>query len=123
MGYDNPNATITREHCLGLITGVASAQMAKFRMFQKQKLLEVVATVQTAGTNTVAGFDIYVGTTSVGAVTVGTNAAGVSVSSGAINAEVADDTAIELRGKATSATMVLGVTMATKAYHDAAAVP
>jgi len=120
--YDHPNATVLREVALGNLTGVASGQMGKFRMFQKQKLKKVHACVQVAGTATAAGVDIYVGTTSVGAITFGTNTAGTELSSGAIDATVSDNESIRLMGLAGSATLVGSFTMLTQVLPDAVSV-
>lgn len=62
---------------------------------------------------------MYVGTTSVGSLTLGTNTAGTLVNSGTLNAEVPANSVIELRGKANSATMVFAATLEMQVAHDA----
>lgn len=121
MAYDDPSATITREIHTGTLTGVASAAITKYKLFQKATLKKVHTTIDTAGTNAAAGFDIYVGTTSVGAVTLGTNTAGTEVASSTLNAAVPAGGVIELRGKANSATMKFTASLEYDVAHDAEA--
>ena len=83
--------------------------MKKFHCYAARKLKAVHGQVVTAGTHDAAGIDIYVGTTSVGAITVGTNTAGSLLTSGAINIDVPQNGLIELKGKANSATMVVSL--------------
>lgn len=109
--YDHPNYTTRREIQATNIAGAASASVAKFLQFQATVLKKVHVLVQTAGTNASAGFDIYVGTSSVGAVTIGTSTAGSVLHSGAINASVPQNGVIELKGKADSATAVIAVSI------------
>ena len=105
MAYDSANAEVRREIQTAAITGAASASMAKFHMFQATMLKAVHALVVTAGTNTAAGIDIYVGTSSVGSITFGTDTAGTVEHSGLIDADVPANGLIEFKGKATSSTM------------------
>lgn len=119
MGYADVNPNVTHEARVNNVTGIASTQIARVLFFQKAKLLGVKSLVITAGTNAAAGVDIYVGTTSVGAITHGTDTAGTVETSGAINAEIPAGSYVELRGKATSATMVNSYTIVTQVRHDA----
>lgn len=119
MSYDNANAEVRRELCQAGIAGAASAAMAKFLIFQKSKLKKVHALVTTAGTNAAAGFDVYVGTTSVGAVVFGTEVAGTVVRSALLDAAVPASSLIELRGLANSATAVVSVVLEYEVEHDA----
>lgn len=116
--YDDPNATIRREINLPSQTGVASALITKIKVFQAARLKKVHSQVVVAGTNAVAGYDIYVGTTSVGAVTHGTNTAGTDADSGTLNASVPAGSVIELRGKATSATLAFAPCLELEVLHD-----
>lgn len=120
MAYDSPNFEVRREIAQAGIAGVASGAMAKFLVFQKTKLKKVHALITTAGTNAAAGFDIYVGTSSVGAITIGTDTAGVTKSSALLNASVPAMGVIELRGKADSATAVVSVVIEHEVEPDAA---
>lgn len=117
--YDHPNCTVRRERNMDNRTGVASATFAKTLFYQKAVLKAVHSVVVTAGTNTAAGYDIYVGTTSVGAVTTGTDAAGTVHTSGALNSAIAANTIVDLRGKANSATMVNSFVLEYEVEPDA----
>lgn len=105
MPYDSPDyaiQTINPNH----ITGVASASMQKFHFYRASILRRVSAMVVTAGTNTDAAVDVYVGTTSVASLAFGTNTAGSLLDSGAINVDIPANGYVELKGKADSATLV-----------------
>lgn len=120
MRYDSPNAAIVplTENNL---TGIAGATFSKFHLYAKSKLRRVSALVVTAGTNAAAGIDIYVGTTSIGAITVGTNTAGVVADSGELDITItpgSNSGMIDLRGKANSATMVVSVCCQVQALPD-----
>lgn len=88
MGYADPNFTVRREVDRITVAG-ATTEGAKFRSFQALKLKKVHATVITAGTHAGHGYNVFQGTTSVGAIALGTSAAGVSASSAALNLNVA----------------------------------
>lgn len=119
MAYDEANAQVRRELHTGNITGAASASMNKFMFFQAATLKKVHGLVATAGTNASAGIDIYVGTTSVGAVTFGTNTAGYTVSSSALDSSVPASGLVEIKGKANSATMVVSLSLEYEVLDDA----
>jgi len=90
MSYDDPNPVVRREEMSDQEAGgAATTEYSKFHHFQKYKLKAAHAVVTTAGTTTAHGFDVYVGTTSVGSITLGTSAAGVGASSGALDQAVA----------------------------------
>lgn len=116
--YDSGDRAM-RELTENNITGIAGATFTKFHNYAKSRLKRVSALVVTAGTNATAGVDIYVGTTSVGALTVGTNTAGSVADSGALDVEVPAQGMIDLRGKANSATMVLSFAVALQPAADA----
>lgn len=118
-GYNDANANVRREVNAPNIAGAASASMAKFLMFQKTRLKAVHALIVTAGTNDAAGVDIYVGTSSVGALTFGTNTAGTLLHAASINAAVPQNGTIEIKGKATSATMVGSFVLEHEVEFDA----
>ena len=118
MGYADANYNVKLENHVNNLTGIASTSMVKVQAFQKSKLLGIKSLVVTAGTNASAGVDIYVGTTSVGAITHGTSTAGTVQTSGALNVDVPIDTVIELKGKANSATMVNSYVIIRQIYHD-----
>lgn len=106
MSYDSPEAQVRFEKAINNLTGIASTTMQKVLFFQKAKLKKVHALTITAGTNDAAGVDIYVGTTSVSAITFGTDTAGTTKSSAAIDVAIPALSYVELKGKATSSTMV-----------------
>lgn len=118
MGYADVNPNVLHETRVNNVTGIASTQMARILFYQKARLRAAKSLVITAGTNASAGVDIYVGTTSVGAITHGTDAAGTVESSGTINAEIPAGSYVEIRGKANSATMVNSYTLVYDVRHD-----
>lgn len=86
MAYDSPEFLIDREYSAAAAAG-ATTEYAKFRAFAASTLEKVAAVVVTAGTNTGHGYDVYVGTASVGTIALGTKTAGQSVTA-TVNAAV-----------------------------------
>ncbi|HIJ84226.1 MAG: hypothetical protein HW380_207 [Magnetococcales bacterium] len=86
MSYSDPDFQVRREHCAGEAGGAATTEYSRFASFQKARLKKVHAVVTTAGTTTDHGLDVYSGTSSIGSITLGTGAAGVSASSATLNA-------------------------------------
>lgn len=121
MSYDSANSTVRQELRPGHLTGVASASMQKFHFFQAAILKKVHATVVTAGTNAAAAVDIYNGTASVGTIVFGTNTAGTVLHSGALDASVAANSYVELKGIANSATLVGAFSIEYQTAADAVA--
>jgi len=119
VAYDHPNCIVRREDKINNVTGVASATFQKIMFYQKAKLKAVHSLVITAGTNAAAGVDVYVGTTSVGALVHGTDTAGATNTSGVIDAEIPANSFVDLRGKATSATMVNSYVLEYEVLPDA----
>ncbi len=119
MAYDNAAHNIRREINVPNVTGIASTTVRKVLMFQKSRIKKVHGMVVTAGTNDVAGFDILNGTTSVGAITFGTATAGSTFSSGAIDSTVEALGHLDIKGKATSATLVASLVIEHEVLHDA----
>ena len=121
MRYDSGDAAViplTENN----LTGIAGATFSKFHLYAKSKLRRVSALVITAGTNAAAGIDIFVGTTSVGSITVGTNTAGVVVDSGSLDVLLTPGSntgQIDMRGKANSATMAVSLCCQVQAVPDA----
>lgn len=99
MSYDGPNSTVRREAAFITVAG-ATTEGAKFRQFQAFKLKAVHAAVITAGTATTMGFDVYRGTTSVGAIAISTATAGSNFNSAALNLEVASMQQISVKSLA-----------------------
>lgn len=119
VGYDASNYTVRRELHTGHITGAASASMQKFLFFQAAQLKKVHALVVTAGTNTAAAVDVYVGTASVGSLAFGTNTAGVVLHTAALNTTIPANGYVELKGAATSATLVGAFSLEYEVEPDA----
>jgi hypothetical protein len=119
MSYDSANASVRRELTQAGIAGAASATMRKFAFFQKTKLKKVHLLVETAGTNVAAGVDILVGTNSVGAIVIGTDAANTFLSSAALDVDVPAGSFVELKGKANSATAVVCAVLEHEVAADA----
>lgn len=84
MAYDAPNYAVRREHCCPPTTAGATTKGSKFAQFQAFRLKRAHARVMTAGTNAGHGYDIYVGTTSVGTISLGTSGTNVTASSGTL---------------------------------------
>lgn len=78
VGYDAPDRTIEREKHIEA-GGAATTAYGKFRSFFASKLVRAKAWVTTQGTAVGHGFDVYVGTTSVGTLALGTGAAETAV--------------------------------------------
>ncbi len=85
MSYTDPDYLVRREHCAGEAGGAATTEYARFATFQKSRLKKVHAVVTTAGTSTDHGFAIYSGTSSIGAITLGSGTTGASASSVTLN--------------------------------------
>ena len=117
--YDHPKCVTRREIHLQNITGIASTMFQRVLFFQKTRIKAVHSLVVTAGTNDAAGVDLLNGTTSVGAITHGTDTAGSINTSGAVNSDIAANGYLELKGKATSATMVNSYTIECEVLQDA----
>lgn len=106
MSYDDANSVIRRECFAGEAGGAATTEYTKFRVFQAAKLKKVHATVTVAGTNAGHGLGVYHGTTSIGSITLGTSAAGVSATSATLNEalaaydQVSVKTLVDATGKA-----------------------
>lgn len=117
MSYDSPNPNVRREYFATTVAG-ATTEGAKFRSFQKFILKKAHAAVVTAGTATAHGYDVYSGTTSIGTIALSTSAAGVTASSGALNAEVASLAQISVKSLA-DATGVAHILYEYEVRHDA----
>lgn len=78
MAYDNPNALLKRER-IHLTTAGNATVTGKFVSFATLKLQRMKANVVTAGTSSGAGnkVDLYVGTSSVATVALGSSTADV----------------------------------------------
>lgn len=117
--YDHPNCVVRREVHANNLTGIASTMFQRILFFQKTRIKAVHSLVITAGTNAAAGVDLLNGTTSVGAIVHGTDAAGSINTSGAVDSDIAANGYLELKGKATSATMVNSYSIECEVLQDA----
>ena len=76
------NARFCVDHVLGLgrvtptVNGAANEEIARFKGFTAMKVTEARATVLVAGKADTSGYKILKGTSSIGQITLGTNAAG-----------------------------------------------
>lgn len=105
MAYDSPNAEVRREINTPAVTGVASTSVQKFTFFQKTRIKKVHALINVIGTNVAAGFDILNGTDSIGEIVCGTDAAGTLKSSALLNSDILPGGLLDIKGKASSATL------------------
>ena len=104
MSYDSPDRVIEREHFVEA-GGAATTVYGKNRSFADRLLKRVRAIVNVAGTAAGHGFDIYIGTASVGTIALGTAAPGESVTTtvnqaAAAGAQVSVKSLADAAGKA-----------------------
>lgn len=85
MAYDSPDYIIRREYTATPASAGATTESNKFRSFQAIRLKKVHAAVITAGTATTHGYNVFHGTTSIGAIALSTSTAGSVASSGLFN--------------------------------------
>lgn len=119
MAYDDANTGVARESRVNNLAGVASTSLVQLHYFQKTRIKQIRGRVVVAGTNAAAGFDIFNGTTSVGAITFGTSTAGSIGTSGALNADIVADGLLEIKGKANSATLVASLSIEERVLPEA----
>jgi hypothetical protein len=104
MRYDHPTYTVRQVAPIKLPATAASTTVSKFVAFTDIKVKSINAMVQIAGTTGSAGYDILNGTTSVGAITVGTTAAATMLSAVTTDITLASGGYIDFKTKAASAT-------------------
>lgn len=75
---DHPNYVVRREWFAGEAGGAGTTDYGAWYPLQKAKLEAVHFVVTTAGTAGAHGFDVYIGTDSVGTVSLRTSAAGAT---------------------------------------------
>ena len=115
--YDHPNAIVRRETSIHTTAG-ATTESAKWASFQKMKLKKVHAVVGVAGTNAGHGYNVFVGTTSVGAISLGTAAAQANASSGALDVAVTALQQVSVKSLV-DATGVASIVYEYEVDHDA----
>jgi hypothetical protein len=118
--YDHPNHTVRNENSFLTVAG-NGAVGARFAQYQKFRLKGAHAVVVTAGTAAGHALTIKNGTTSVGVLTLGTTAAGGTVSA-TINSDVPSLTVVSATN-GTDATGVALVVYETQTDHDADQTP
>lgn len=99
VGYDSADLGIEREFFTAAAGGAATTVYGKFRSLSAAKLLRVKAVVAVAGTAAGHGFDVYIGTASVGTIALGTSAADVT-GTATINADVASGALVSVKSLA-----------------------
>lgn len=85
--YDHPSYLTRQQVHLGLTTAGASGTSLITNYTNQMRLRNVVATVAVAGTSGTTGhkLDVFVGTSSVGTITLGTSAVQATGTSGDLN--------------------------------------
>jgi hypothetical protein len=96
MAYDDANANVRREHCVGEVGGAATTVYGKFHHFQKMKLNAVHFRITGTATDTDHKVDVYIGTTSVASAALARQAIGVT-SSVTIGSNVTALQAVEVK--------------------------
>ncbi len=105
MSYDHPTYVTRQAAALGLPATAASTAVNKFVAFTDMKIKSIQGAVNIAGTATAAGYDIYNGTSSVGAFTAGTSAAGSVLTAISSDITLASGGFLDVKTKADSATL------------------
>lgn len=105
MAYDHPTYTVRHVAPLALPATAASTSAGKFVALVAMKVKSVNVGVNIAGTNAAAGYDILNGTTSVGAITCGTDAAGTIETAVTTDITLAAGGYLDIKTKANSATL------------------
>lgn len=105
LRYDHPNNMVRREKNTR-VTGAASGSIKKILFFQKSRIKKIHGIVEVAGTNDAAVMILKNGTTAIGTMTFGTQAAGSVVHSAALNSTVDASGYLDIEGATNSATLV-----------------
>lgn len=87
MRHDHPNVLVRREFSFLQVAGTTT--QGHMMVYQKARLKSVSAKVRTAGTATAYAATIQNGTTSIGAITLSTNTAGVTTNVSMSNSALA----------------------------------
>jgi hypothetical protein len=108
FAYDHPEYNVTHTAPLFFSNVTSSASVIKIPVFAASRLKAIRGAVGTAtGTNDVAGFDIFRGTTSIAAITFGTNTVGSIITAVEVAAATAGTCTdfFDIKAKATTSTM------------------
>lgn len=106
MNYDHPQYVAHQLVVVRMPATAASTTAKKFPTHVAMKVKRISGIVQIAGTNDSAGYDILNGTTSVGAITIGTATAGSFNAGLTQDITLASGGFLDIKTKANSATMV-----------------
>ena len=87
MAYDSPEYAVRRDQSHLTVAG-ATTESARIMSFQRLRLKKVHAQVVTAGTAPAHALNIYHGTTSIGAISIGTATAHSQFSSALLDRTV-----------------------------------
>jgi hypothetical protein len=112
--YDDAAYRARYSTMINISAVAASIPAGKFIAFAACKIKSLKAAVNIAGTNAAAGYDIYNGTTSIGEFVCGTSTAGsliTEVLPTAITGAMAEDTILDFRTKANSATLAATISV------------
>lgn len=109
MAYDHPTYTVRHGAPLNLAAVAVSTTAGKFLAFAATRIKSVSAVVNVAGTNTAAGYDIYNGTSSVGSILAGTNAAGSVLTTFTEDVELDAGEFLDIKTNSTGATLAASV--------------
>ena len=104
MAYDHCHYTVHQNKHVNCAIAAASTSIHVIPFKNGGIIKEITAGIIGAGTNAASGYGIYNGTTSVGALTVGTSTALSQVSAGLGDITIAAGGYLEIRTLANSAT-------------------
>jgi len=105
MSYDHPTYTCRHVAPLNLPAVAASVSAGKFLALVDMKIKQVNIVMNIVGTNDSAGYGIYNGTTSVGAITMGTSSVGHIGTAYATDISISAGSFLDIRTLANSATL------------------
>jgi hypothetical protein len=105
MAYDHPAYTARQFQVVPLPATAASTSVLKFAAFTSLKIKRIEVIVKVAGTADAAGYDILNGTSSVGSIGVGTNAAAAYGTGLTQDISLSSGGYLDIKTKAASATM------------------
>lgn len=98
--YDHPSYLARHVLALGATTAGANGTSLQFAFPVDVNVRNITATVRTAGTATTHILTIQSGTTSIGAVTLSTNTAGQTGTTGDLNTKVTAGTVLNIKNGA-----------------------
>jgi hypothetical protein len=104
LRYDHP-AILSRDGEQIVCPAVAASTIsAKFIAFAKTRIKSIRGITRIAGTDAAAGYDLYNGTSSLGAFTTGTQTAGSAIAALTQNIVLNPGESLDFKTKANSAT-------------------